>query len=387
MTSPSSDDERKGLPSASNWRRYELCHGSFQLEQEAHRLDQVAHKATAEARSGERCHASMAGEAVELDETEKVSVGFMRERADDQLARIFGDTPVTELKEHRFWLQVGEKVAASGRVDRVVYAGRVALVQDYKFGFREPEPAEVNAQLKFLAVVVALALPQLSHVIVQVVSGPHGVSEARYDIKALQIAYSEIVDTLLAINDPNAGFNPGPAQCRFCPAQLICQPHRDATVAPMAKLQITQLPLESQRASKLLDEIQMLRRLCDQVEEFYSGKLLQDPDFSIPNYAMVPGAMKREVLDWDVARSRLAEYLDTDQIKGAANYRLGDLEKALSKTLKLKAKEAKERMNEILGGLIVEKQNAPSLKRLKNNSRSTALPGIAKLSRAEHSAG
>jgi len=358
-------DERRGLPSASAWRRNELCSASHQLSQEAKRLGQEAYKDSPDARSGKRGHASMAGEAVELDETEKTSVAFMRERADDQVTRIFGDSPVQEFKERRLWLYVGGKPVASGRVDRFIIGGKVALIQDYKFGFREPDPAQINAQLKFLSVVLALAYPQVHHVIAQIVSGPYGVTEARYDYRELEAAYGDIRATLRAINDPHATFSPGPEQCRFCPAQLICQPFRDATVAPISKLQITQLPVEPNRASKLLDEVEMLRRLCDQVEEFYSEKLLTDPSFSIPNYAMVPGAVRREVTDWDAARGRLGEYLDTDQIKGAANYRLGELEKALAKVLKLKGKDAKQRMNEILHGLIIERPNSPSLKRIK----------------------
>jgi len=363
------NDERKGLPSGSNWHRYERCNGSYQLSLEAERLDQVAHKSSAEAASGERCHAAMVPEAVvELEPTEQTAVAFMKERSNDQVARIFGEEPIREIWEKRFWLTIGGKERASCRIDRLVVSKNTGLIQDYKFGFREPDPAEINAQLKFAVVLAALEYKHINNWIVQIVSGPYGVTEAHYDIKAIAHAYDEVVETLARINDEHAAFTPGVEQCRYCPAQLICQAHRDATVAPMTKLQITQLPSEPQRASKLLDEVEMLRRLCDEVETFYSDKLLHDPNFSIPNYAMVPGAIKREVTDWDIARSRLGEYLDVDQIKGAANYRLGDLEKALAKTLKLRSKEAKERINEILQGLIIEKQNLPSLKRRKDFS-------------------
>jgi hypothetical protein len=58
-----------------------------------------------------------------------------------------------------------------------------------------------------------------------------------------------------------------------------------------------------------------------------------------------------------------------DEINGAANYRLGDLEKALGAKLKLKGAVLKERMNEILRGLIEEKPNAASLKRVSANRK------------------
>lgn len=99
------DDDRRGLPSASNWRRYELCNGSFALGQEARRLGQEAHKRSPEAASGERIHAALAGEKVELTEQEAASVQFLEERIQDQVKRIFGDEPVIEIKEKRFWLR------------------------------------------------------------------------------------------------------------------------------------------------------------------------------------------------------------------------------------------------------------------------------------------
>jgi hypothetical protein len=45
-------DERLSLPHASAWRRYELCGGSWQLEQEAKRLGQAAHGASPVAKRG-----------------------------------------------------------------------------------------------------------------------------------------------------------------------------------------------------------------------------------------------------------------------------------------------------------------------------------------------
>src|SRR5258705_10601974 len=77
--------------------------------------------------------------------------------------------------------------------------------------------------MKFLAVVVALHLPRtLRKVIVQVISGPHGVSEATYDYPALAKAYSDILDTLRAIQDERAPFNPSVEACRYCPAINVC---------------------------------------------------------------------------------------------------------------------------------------------------------------------
>src|ERR1700745_754357 len=101
------------------------------------------------------------------------------------------------------------KKVLSGRFDRVIYTPTVALCQDFKTGWSEPDPAEQNAQLKVLAVLVALHMPPtLKEVIVQIISGPSGVTEARYDLRALAEAYSSILATLRAIHAVDAPLNP-----------------------------------------------------------------------------------------------------------------------------------------------------------------------------------
>jgi hypothetical protein len=105
-------NERLGLPSASSWHRYEKCAGSWQLEAEAKRLNQVAHQDSPEARRGARIHAYLAGEVdedglpIKLDESEQTTADFLQERATEQVNRIFGEQKVNVLKEKRLWLRL-----------------------------------------------------------------------------------------------------------------------------------------------------------------------------------------------------------------------------------------------------------------------------------------
>jgi len=98
-------DERRGLPSASSWQRYEQCPGSWRLEQKAKELDQLACGPTQWTERGTRIHAWLAGEPVELSDEERESAEFLKERAEGQIKRIFGDQPVTRLVEKRLWLK------------------------------------------------------------------------------------------------------------------------------------------------------------------------------------------------------------------------------------------------------------------------------------------
>jgi hypothetical protein len=356
-------DERAGAPSASNWARYEKCAGSWQLERKARELGQAAFTHTQAALRGERIHAWLAGEEVELSESEAQTAHFLEERALEQVRRIFGEKQPNVLYEKRLWLAVKD-FKFSGRFDRLYYTGDTALVIDFKSGFSEPDPAELNAQLKVLAVLVALHTPSLRTVYVQIISGPYGVTEAKYGVKELSKAYIDIVTTLGKIYASDAPLTPGPEQCRYCPALNICQAVKNL-IGPITKLQFSNLPDGGARAAKLLDEITVVRKLCDAIEAFYSEKLTADPGYDLPGYAMVPGPVRSEVTDWAAAHARLGEYLEHDQLWGAANYRLGEIKKALGKTLKLKGQALKEKLSQILAGLIVERASAASLKRVK----------------------
>jgi CRISPR/Cas system-associated exonuclease Cas4 (RecB family) len=305
------------------------------------------------------------GKEIVLTDTEEATVNFLQERAQGEVQRIFGEEPTQELNEQRLWLTLNGQRVASGRFDRVVYTATTALVIDFKTGFSEPDPAEQNAQIKVLAVLVALHLPRtLREVVVQVISGPYGVTEARYDYPALAKAYDDILRTLKAIQNPLAPLNPSPEACRYCPAAMICQPCRDL-LSPPTKFQVATLPEDPERAAKLLDEITILESAFEAVKKYYAERLSTDPAYRISGWGMMPGAVRREVTDWETARRRLAEWLDLSEIEAASNYRLGDLERALGKKLGLRGKELKERMNAILQGLVDERPNAASLKRVK----------------------
>jgi Protein of unknown function (DUF2800) len=373
------DQERLNLPSASSWRRYERCAGSWQLEQEAKGLGQAAHQTSPEAIRGNLIHQWLAGVVdedgteIKLDDSEQQTADFLQERAQSQVSRIFADEPTQQLDEKRLWLTVNGQRLASGQFDRCVYTSTVALVQDFKTGWSEPDPAEQNSQMKMLAVLVALHMPStLREVVVQIISGPFGVSEDRYDLAALAKAYNDILSTLRAIQDPLAPLSPSPEACRYCPAINICQAVQDKRPA-LLKIQWTALPDCNAAAAELLETVEVLAKHLEAIRAYYQTRMEENPNYQIPGWGLVPGAIKRSVIDWQAARARLGEYIELEDIEDAANYRLGDLEKALGRKLGLKGKPLKERMGEILQGLIEEKPNAASLKRVKGEPQLAAL--------------
>lgn len=364
------DSDRKGLPSASPWRRRELCHGSFQLEAEAERIGQVADHETKDSASGIRIHESLVpGARIQLSESEAETAQLLRERSIEQIQRIFQPNTPEIVWEKRLWMELNGKPALSGRFDLLAYypirAPRLALLQDFKTGFTEPQAAEQNAQMKILALLVGLNMPTVEEVVAQIISGPYGVTEARYTIAQLGSVYDETIDLLRRINAPDAPLTPGVEQCRHCTAIMICQAVRDDVVRPMTKLRTSFLPEDPKAAARVLDDAEILAKFITDVKAFYAGLLTKNPSLRIPGWDMQPGNIVREVINWDKARERLSEFLPIEKLNSAADYRLGELEKALGKALKLKGAPLREKMNSILDGLYIEKQNASSLKRKK----------------------
>lgn len=371
-SSISDDDERAGLPSASNWLRYQLCPGSYQLSQQAKALGQEAHsRPTQENVRGTRIHAWLAGAKIELSDSEQISAEFLRERAAEQVGRIFWDTSTNEINEKRLWLVVNGKRLATGQPDRVIWNDKVALVQDFKTGFSEPDPAEINAQLKVLAVLAALELTDIETVYVQIISGPFGVTEKCYEINDLAEAYRDILSTIKKINDPRASFAPGDEACRYCPALNICQAVKDLS-GPITKLNYSSLPEGGERAAKLLDEVALLQNYLDEIRGFYFRRLTEIPD-AVPGYGLEVGAPKRAVTDWRLARQKLEEFLDRDQLDALANYSIPKVETLLSKKLNLKGLKLKGALKDILGDLLELRYPEPSLKRVSGQPKIESL--------------
>jgi Protein of unknown function (DUF2800) len=370
-----SQDERLGMPSASSWRRYELCAGSWQLETEARVLGQSAHESSPAALRGSLIHAYLAGVVdedgteIKLNESEQQTADFLQARAQEQADRIFGDAKTLDLVEKRLWLIVNGAKRASGQFDRCIYSvdGKLALIQDFKSGQSEPIEAETSSQMRVLAVLVGLALPNVKEIVVQVITVFYGVSERRFSIAELAEAYRDIVQTLHRLEDPCAPLIPGPMQCRWCPAINVCSAVKKLT-PQIAKLEVSALP-DGVLATELLDKVKILEGLIEQIKKYYAERLTADPSYVIPSYAMKPGNKMRKVIDWKTAKARLAEYLDDDQLNKAADYGIVQLEAALAKTLKISKDQAKTKFDEILLGLIEEKENKPSLKRTSNKAQ------------------
>ena len=71
-----------------------------------------------DASKGERIHAHLAGETVELTESEATTAGFLKERGEEQIERIFEGQEYQQLREKRLWLNLGWQAGIKRSVRR-----------------------------------------------------------------------------------------------------------------------------------------------------------------------------------------------------------------------------------------------------------------------------
>src|SRR6267378_197904 len=369
-------DERRNMPSASAFPRYDLCKGSFQMEQEARRLGQVAHIGGKDADRGTKIHAWLAGESVELEPDTLADAEALKARADEQEDRIFGEgTARNVLVERRLWFNTKKSsLSVSCRFDRTVYNDNTALTINFKTGWREPDPVRLNSQSRVEAVLVAMALAEAGirpqRFIVQLVTIPFGVFETEFSWGELRDIYNWIVDMLVQLERPNAALTPHPDACNYCPALLICQAAKDL-LAPITKTRASAISHDPRRIAESLDSIDVIRDYLDEFKAYCeAGLLANPPTLKITGYAMVPGAENRKFMDVAAAKSRMRElfimdgsdrYSEVDKLK---THTPAAYQKIYAQNFNRDPKEVREAFDKLMDGLIETKQNKPSLKRV-----------------------
>jgi hypothetical protein len=256
------DDERAGLPSASEWTRLLACRASYLLSRRAHALGQVAHERSPAADIGTRKHlASVEGPAI-LSDREREDWEKSQAKREEFIQAWTNGQPFASVKEQRLWLRRGIRPLLSGKPDEILRQGNRALVLDQKFGsYRVTDPAG-NVQLSIYALLVSRDDDTIEEVTVQILS-PHFDFEpftyTRAELDRLYSSVQIVINSLIAPGEPTPG-----AHCQFCPARLICSAARnEAENAALAK--VVQLPT-GEGAALLLSQIKRAKSLLQEIE-------------------------------------------------------------------------------------------------------------------------
>jgi CRISPR/Cas system-associated exonuclease Cas4 (RecB family) len=247
------DDERAGLPSASEFSRLLKCRASFLLTKKAYELGQVAHERSAAADLGTKKHrANVEGPEI-LSPREHADWETCQRKRDAFVKSWIGgsDYPVQSIQEERFWLRKGIRPLLSGKPDEVLRQGVRACVIDHKFGsYRVEDPVD-NQQLAIYALLVSRDDEAIEEVTAQILSPYFDFEPVVYGREELEQLYRSVLVVVASLDDPGDAV-PGD-HCHFCPARLICPAAKnEALDATLAK--VIELPL-GEGAAELLAQI------------------------------------------------------------------------------------------------------------------------------------
>jgi hypothetical protein len=357
-------DERKGLPSASSVSRYIACPGSFKLERGCGEFRTDAEVAMAQ--SGDRIHAYIASdeEGCEDISEEEISLGNLCiEQEYDLIERIKAshdhfDVSLIE-REKRRWLKSGKDNLLSGKPDAVQVGLEIndkeviGFVTDYKTGYGDQADVEENSQIRTNIVLAAEQHPQVNiwyGAIIQplVTDSPKLVKFTREHVLE---ARQELIELFNRMMDESAPRNAGLC-CRWCPAVLKC---------PEAKalLQTFGMIDEDPDAAALSSYLVLAKAATPVIARLQSrAKQLLKDGANIPGWCLGNAQKMRSITDPFAAFAGMeTEGLTREKFLPCVSVGVGDLEDAIYRVRKatdskFTKKAAKELVNTKLEGVI-----------------------------------
>ena len=118
------------------------------------------------------------------------------------------------------------------------------------------------------------------------------------------------------------------------------------------------------KGAELLGQLERITKLLDEAKAFYKTALAKDPR-CVPGWALRPGAMRRSLGDPAKVWDRLSDTLSVEQFMVAVKLEFGRLQDQWARVNCIAPTKAKEEFNAVLGDLVIELQNAPSLIKIK----------------------
>ena len=311
MNAPTHREETRGLPSASSFPRYAACPGSFLAE------GNEPEEETFDARSGTRVHARLAAETapdpVDPDDPETIDivmtcrgieVELLRKWTEDRNGRI--------IRERRLWLHDLQTLSPlfSGKPDGVWTDLDRAVVWDFKTGRGVVPTAEVNWQMRALAVLVAenYAVNEVIVAIIQPWASPQ-VTQAAYGISDLSESRRVCIDLARRIVQPGQPRNASPDACRYCRAKAVC-PEAMAVVNNMAVIALAEAEpgeIDGPMMAKLLDSCGHAERVVGAIRA-KAKRMLCENALAIPGWFLKRTKPRESIEDtakvWERAIAR-----------------------------------------------------------------------------------
>lgn len=310
ITLPECPQERGDLPSASALHRLIACPGSWRAEQRIPEPPQ-----SADAARGTALHKHMELGTFPDDPADLAAVTWCREQEQQLVTAYLGTGAAIVARERRLWCSesASDTPLFSGQAD-VIYASadeKRFLIIDYKFGRGEVTPAESNAQLAALAVLLAASIGPIidtgevgtiyAAILQPAVGGSPRVT--KYSDIQLGYAYKTLEENILAAREEDAPLRPRIAACRYCRAAAVCPAALRDTLA--ARDVISAWPtLAPQQKRSLWDSSRPAKQAVASIEAAAKADLAAG--LTIPGLTISEGKTQFKITSANAAYNALA---------------------------------------------------------------------------------
>lgn len=369
------ENERNNLPSCSAFGRLAQCPYSF-------RYESIPEQTSAEAERGNRIHAWLKDGKTFLNKEEKsLAIScYMIEK--EVVKRWKGETPDEQygvlFREERCWYMKENKPIFSGQPD-VVYGltdqegKQHLLILDYKTGAGEVASAEVNLQLRGLAVCVtdyvtqkfAVDISTVSVAIIQplVTGDPLLITYNKEDLEAAEKESVELADGCFETCEPLAG-----SHCQYCKGKPQCQ----AISSVLAKVASTSLSSFTtdlstktpQERATLYRTACLAEKVAKEIKQAVTNILQAGEE--VEGFGLKDGKRMRKFTDSDAILSRASQFMTQEKISKCVSVSVSQLQEQFHihqnvMNGKQSKKTSNEQFDTIFGDLITETTTSPSV--------------------------
>lgn len=364
-------DERLGLASASSMDRRDHCPGSLVAERGAPYLEEED-----TATSGTRIHHALeTGDDSELDMSEEEIKANLDRLEKNAVAKWREDFNISKeprvVREQRHWIRNAElDLIASARPDVEYHAQDHALVINYKTGYKDPTPTEINWQVRTEAVAVHSDNPNLVHVRAAIAASrlASRFDYCDFDARSLGLGQREIEFVVWRSNKPGAPRVPG-TWCRYCKARSDCREAAGYSLLPtvgmpdksdeLALLQAVSR-LTPQHLSYLYCRKSTIAAILDAVEQRL--KSLPEEELRLAGYEIAPGNTYRDITDTVGAFNALGAILSDESRMSCIKLVEGRAIEAVMANEKITKKAATEKVRSTIAAFQTQRAGKPKLK-------------------------
>lgn len=278
----------------------------------------------------------------------------------------------------------GTEIVLTGHVDLcAICEDGTVLIIDYKFGRLEVTKASENIQVMsyswlFAQAAIGNAEFTFTTIDAYIFSAGNnekpftGVRYTRQNIGYLGTYLSGIAKNAL---DANAKRIPSEPACRYCPAKCTDRCPESKEWVQQTAVGLELIRSEEQRLPANKDEVVRIFKAIKQVESFgrkfmdmLKAELDANPAAWEGAFELKPGNRVRSVADVQGVYEKVvdgADLVSPQAFLGIVKLSIGDLEKVLKQPLLdagIKVKDQKNYIADMLGDLVEETQNKPSIK-------------------------